>query len=131
MQQGCAPGSYAPALSHYLVTQLRIAAAAKRSFLDLSAACYRLIRESLLEEQPDDAKLARILEGLCISPALVAHVTDFACQGCLLQNASPHLKRVLSAMFHGNFFVMAGVQSATLTEAGSRPGDAVSDVLFA
>ena len=135
LQQGCLPHSSPTALTHFLVTRMRIAALRGFSsavlFLDLSAAYYRLIREAVVEADIDDTALGALLSQLRIEPEQIKEVEAFVREGGLLPTASPHFKRALAMMYRHTFFVMDGVPELTVTKVGSRPGDAVSDTVFA
>ena len=135
LQQGCLPNSSPTALTHFLLTKLRLAALQGTSaaiiFLDLTAAYYRLIREAIFAPDVGDAHLCWLLQKLRVDPAQVQEVAGFVRQGALLPTASPHFKRALAMMFRHTFFVMDGVRELTATSVGSRPGDAISDTLFA
>ena len=135
LQQGCLPNSSPTALTHFLVTRMRIAALRGLSsavlFLDLTAAYYRLIREAVVEAEIDDETLCALLSRLQVAPEQVHEVEAFVLKGGLLPPASPHFRRALAMMYRHTFFVMDGVQELTVTKVGSRPGDAISDTMFA
>ena len=134
LHQGCQPGSYGIALSHYVMTHARIADARKMSwavfFLDLSAAYYRLLRESL-HGMGDDLAIAHVLHRLKVPPSTIDEVRSFASSTVILDKASPHLRRMVAAVTHGTYFAMDAVPGITSTAAGSRPGDSIADALFA
>ena len=88
-------------------------------FLDLTAA------------DIDDAALCTLLSRLQIEHDRVQEVEAFVKAGGLLPTATPHFKRALAMMYRHTFFVMDGVQELTVTTVGSRPGDAISDTVFA
>ncbi|CAE6968992.1 unnamed protein product [Symbiodinium sp. CCMP2592] len=135
LQQGCLPNSLPTALTHFLVTKMRTASLKGLSsavvFLDLTAAYYRLIREAIVDTAVSDDKLCSVLQRLQIAPEQVHEVEAFVRQGGLLPTASPHFKRALAMMYRHTFFVMDGLQDITATTVGSRPGDAISDTMFA
>ena len=132
--QGCVPGGGPVALTHILATALNLARLRKHSaailFLDLRAAYYRLVREAVTGADISDQDLCRLLHRLQVSPQHVRDVAQYATAGGLLKKASPHFQRVLACTFHATYFVMDDVQAATATHAGSRPGDAISDILY-
>ena len=134
LQQGCLPGSVATGLTHFLLTKMRTALAAKQSFgiifLDLTAAYYRLLRQAITGETLDDDTLCKLLSRMQVPARYVQDVVDFANGGSLLESSSPHLRRVLASTYRHTFFVLDGLDSLTYTQVGSRPGDSVSDVLF-
>ena len=134
LQQGCLPGSVPTALTHLLVTNMRIALARKQSFgilfLDLTAAYYRLLRQAITGEDVQDEVLCQLLSRLQVPVQYVQDVAAFATRGNLLPDATPHLRRVLASTFRHTFFVLDGIDSLTYTQVGTRPGDSVSDVLF-
>ncbi|CAE7268463.1 unnamed protein product [Symbiodinium sp. CCMP2592] len=135
LQQGCLNNSSPVALTHFLLTKGRTAAAGGFSsaviFLDLTAAYYRLIREAVYEPDLSDATLCQLLQKLKVSPDYVSEVADFVRTGGLLPTASAHFKHALAMMFRHTYFVMDGVPELTVTKVGSRPGDAISDTMFA
>ena len=92
LHQGCQPGSYGIALSHYVMTHARIADTHKMSwaifFLDLSAAYYRLLRESL-HGMGDDSAVANVLHRLKVPPSTIDEVRSFASCSVVLDKASP------------------------------------------
>ena len=134
LQQGCQPGSNGIALCHYVTTFAKVANARKQSwavlFLDLSAAYYRLLRESLHGEL-DDTALVQTLRRLHIPPSTLQEVRSFVQGTVVLEDASPHLRRMVSALCRGTYFMLEAVPGVTCTSAGSRPGDSVADALFA
>ena len=134
LQQGCLPGSVPTALTHFLVTKMRIARARKQSigviFLDLTAAYYRLLRQALTEEEVSDDVLCQLLNRLQVPQNYVQDVAQFATNGRLLNSTPLHVRRVLASTFRHTFFVLDGLGDLTYTQVGTRPGDSVSDVLF-
>ncbi|CAE7348568.1 unnamed protein product [Symbiodinium sp. CCMP2592] len=132
--QGCVPGGGPVALTHILQTALHTAklrgTSAAILFLDLRSAYYRLVRQAVTGAEVSDADLCQLLHRLGVKPEHLQDVTRYATSGGMLNRASPHFKRVLACTFHATFFVMDDVPTATTTKAGSRPGDAISDILY-
>ena len=114
LQQGCQPGSFSVALHHFVATKARIAQARKHCwavlFLDLTAAYYRLVRETLHGELTD-AKIAAVLSRLNIPPAALDEVREYVSGTTILKQASPHLRRMVAAITQHTFFLMEACMS--------------------
>ena len=134
LQQGCQPGSYSVALHHHVATTARIAQARRQCwavlFLDLTSDYYRLVRETL-HGHATDQQITALLDRLNIPLSFLDEVRSYVSGTVILQNASPHLRRMIAAVSHGTFFLMDATPGMTCTTAGSRPGDSIADVLFA
>ncbi|CAE7243314.1 CFDP2 [Symbiodinium natans] len=141
LQQGCVRGSSSNSLHHYVATWGRISKArgapCATIFLDLSAAYYRLLRESMWPtaadgaESPTDQHVAWILGRLQVPATLMHQVQQYARNTDLLEQAPEHLRRYVRVMLSGTYFVQDGLEGLVRTHAGSRPGDAIADALFA
>ena len=134
LQQGCGKGSFGLVLRHFVATTAKTAKARKRSwgvyFLDLSAAYYRLVRETLFGAE-NDAGVVDILRRVNVPASFLDEIRAVVSGTCLLKDASPLVRRMVRAISAGTYFVMDAVPGLTMTSAGSRPGDAIADVLFA
>ena len=136
LMQGGIPGSLLQAAHHVVRTYVSLAAHAQTSsavlFLDVASAYYRVLRQSLWESGPeDDAALCTLLARLQVAPDAVHEVCGWLHQANLLQQAPPHTSRLVREFLSGTFFQMRGAPGTIATGAGTRPGDAIADLLFA
>ena len=137
MQAGVRPavGIEVPALAIRSFVLLR---AAKRlpwgvTFVDLQAAFYSVVRQSLVPNADSDEGFLRLLHSLQLPPSATAELRDHlrsiteipAC------GAGPHLVRIIQDLFTGTWFRLQGEAALTMTAKGTRPGDPAADILFA
>ena len=66
-----------------------------------------------------------------LSECLFSEVRRWAESSALLHEVSPHAQRVVQSCMVASFFRVEGSRGFTLTRAGSRPGDALADLLSA
>ena len=136
LMQGGIPGSLLQAAHHTVRTYVSLAAHAQVSsavlFLDVASAYYRVLRQALWDSEPeDDAALCALLQRLQVQPAVVSEVCSWIYQTNLLQKAPEHTSRLIKEFLSGTFFQMRGAAGTIATNAGTRPGDSVADLLFA
>ena len=132
---GTLHGNLVAVSQHEIRSYARIAAQQRwpngTLFVDATAAYYRVLRESLFCPVNDDQELCSILRALGVSPELFHEVLRWAEDSALLGAVSPHAQRVIRSFMVASFFRVEGSCGYTLTRAGSRPGDALADLLFA
>ncbi|CAE7330694.1 unnamed protein product [Symbiodinium natans] len=133
--QGSTPHSSSAQLTHYLLT---LAALSKSKgyccallFVDAKSAFYRVLRERLVKLPSCDDELCSILEQLEISKEAYDGVMAWMKGDTLLTGVAPHIRRIVASWFACPNFVLRGLPCAFRSRAGTRPGDAMADVLFA
>ena len=102
-------------------------------FLDVSTAYYRVIRELVVHQTTSDEALARVLQRFGLSG------DDFEQLWRHLQNpdiltsigTDPRHKAILDELLSSTWFTVMDDEIVTATNAGSRPGDNLADVVFA
>ncbi|CAE7247533.1 impdh [Symbiodinium sp. CCMP2592] len=134
-QQGGLPGSLLQGAHHVLRTHLALAHSQKVSsaaiFMDVSSAYYRVVRQALTGDVENDEQVCQVLGLLGVQRESMHAVCEWLAGTHLLQQASPHSQRILAEFLRGTHFSLRGSADVYRTQAGTRPGDALADVLFA
>ncbi|CAE7479373.1 unnamed protein product, partial [Symbiodinium necroappetens] len=135
LQQGGIPQSLLQGVHQVVKMQADIAAAVGASnsalFLDVSSAYYRVLRQAFQGPLEDDRQICHILSQLGVRPESLHCVCDWLASTNLVEGASAHHQRLLREYLSGTFFALRGGGSLVHTRAGTRPGDAIADTLFA
>ena len=135
LQQGGIPQSLLQGVHQVVKMQADIAAAVGASnsalFLDVSSAYYRVLRQAFQGPLEDDRQICHILAQLGVRPESLHCVCDWLASINLVEGASAHHQRLLREYLSGTFFALRGGGSLVHTKAGTRPGDAIADTLFA
>ncbi|CAE7939239.1 unnamed protein product, partial [Symbiodinium sp. KB8] len=135
LQQGGVPQSLLQGVHQVVKMQADIAAAVGASnsalFLDVSSAYYRVLRQAFQGPVEDDRQICHILNQLGVSPESLHCVCEWLASTNLVEGASAHQQRLLQEYLSGTFFTLRGGNSLVHTQAGTRPGDAIADTLFA
>ncbi|CAE7355562.1 unnamed protein product [Symbiodinium sp. KB8] len=135
LQQGGIPQSLLQGVHQVVKLQADIAAAVGASnsalFLDVSSAYYRVLRQAFQGPLEDDRQICHILGRLGVRPESLHCVCDWLASTNLVEGASAHHQRLLREYLSGTFFALRGGGSLVHTKAGTRPGDAIADTLFA
>ena len=102
------------------------------TFYDLQAAFYRVVRETLVPSQQDDAALRSLLHRIGIPSVALEELAGQLRKIAALPSmgASPHLVRLIQDLFHATWFRMDFDDVLTCTSRGTRPGDPTADILF-
>ena len=133
--QGCKAGSSSAALTHYALTWLKVHKAKGHGsgllFLDLRAAFYRVLRGRLLGSAWSDEAVCDILTQMHVDPSLFQDVLSWSHGASLLEGMNDHVARVVRSFFNFSAFVLPHEGRLHVSRSGSRPGDALADVLFA
>ena len=135
LQQGGIPQSLLQGVHQVVKMQADIAAAVGAStsalFLDVSSAYYRVLRQAFQGPVEDDRQICQILSQLGVRPESLHCVCEWLASTNLVAGASAHQQRLLQEYLSGTFFTLRGGSSLVHTRAGTRPGDAIADTLFA
>ena len=102
-------------------------------FLDIKAAYYRVVRELVVNMTTSDEDIARVLRCFDLPPS------DYELLRRHLQNpdilsdigAGTRHRAILDELLTSTWFTIAGDAQVVRTQAGSRPGDNLADVVFA
>ena len=133
--QGCVPRSSLAQLTHYVTTLLHLAGVEKGccalQFIDVQSAYYSVYRPHLADSLLDDERLCQILARLRVPPSMVDEVRRWAAGPPLLSGLPEHHIAYVRALFRAPTFVLAGHPLLHRSQAGTRPGDSIADVLFA
>ena len=131
---GSTPGSLSLAVHHELRTFHAIAKAhawpSATLYLDATSAYYRVLREAFFQEVSTDAQFFHVLQALGVQPELFQQVAQWATSADLLQNLSPHSKRVIGTFLHTTAFRFENAPGLMQSRAGTRPGDSIADLLY-
>ncbi|CAE7837830.1 tyrP-A [Symbiodinium sp. CCMP2592] len=102
-------------------------------FVDLAAAFYSVLRQSLVPNPDTDEGFLSLLHSLQLPDTAVQelHAHLQAAAELPLQGATPHQVEVIRDLFTGSWFRLATHPTIVLTKRGSRPGDPLADILFA
>ena len=135
LMQGSTPHSASDQLTHYLITLALLAkqqgACCALLFVDARSAFYRVLRERLTGMPTSDEELCSILSQLGVSDGAFRGVMAWITGDSLMQGVPPHVRRVVASWFDSSCFVLRGLPQAFQSRAGTRPGDAMADILFA
>ncbi|CAE7762521.1 unnamed protein product [Symbiodinium sp. CCMP2456] len=135
LQQGGIPHSLLQGAHQVLKMHASIAAAVGASncalFLDVSSAYYRVLRQAFHDGIEDDRQICSILRQLGVAPESLHSVCAWLSETNLIAGADQHEQRLLREYFAGTFFTMREGGAIVRTHAGTRPGDAIADALFA
>ena len=133
--QGFKSKSCSAALTHYIVTWLRVHRSKRCSsgilFLDLRSAFYRVLRCRLVGRQLDDHAVCDILSQMGVDDRLFGDILAWASGNSLLARLSGHSQRVVRSFLAFSAFLLHGEASFFCSRSGTRPGDTLADVLFA
>ena len=102
-------------------------------FLDISSAYYRVVREFVVHETTTDEELVRILQRFNLPPEEYALLWQHLQQPDILSqvNANPRHRAILDELLTSTWFTVPGDAQVVATQAGSRPGDNLADIIFA
>ena len=135
LMQGSTPHSASDQLTHYLITLALLAkqqgACCALLFVDARSAFYRVLRERLTGMPTSDEELCSILSQLGVSDGAFRGVMAWITGDSLMQGVPAHVRRVVASWFDSSCFVLRGLPQAFQSRAGTRPGDAMADILFA
>ncbi|CAE7458715.1 unnamed protein product, partial [Symbiodinium sp. CCMP2592] len=101
-------------------------------FVDLQAAFYSVIRQTLVSNPDSDAGYLELLHALQVPDyalhELKQHLQSLAELPRL--GVNPHTIALVRDLFEGSWFRMTNNPTLTQTRRGSRPGDPAADILF-
>ncbi|CAE7660424.1 unnamed protein product [Symbiodinium sp. CCMP2592] len=125
-----------PAL--YILGHMRRGRESRRStstlYLDTEAAYYRVTRQLAFGDLTEDDAVIRVFQHFDLPPEDVGEMMEQVCAGGMAAETSlPHTTRHNVKDFHSRaFFVTAYADGThvTQTDAGSRPGESWSDIVF-
>ncbi|CAE7506400.1 unnamed protein product, partial [Symbiodinium sp. CCMP2456] len=101
-------------------------------FVDLAAAYYSVVRETITGDQLGERSISEIAATLHLSPEDLQLLSRHVAEDPVLceQHAATLLTEVASEMHSHTWFVLAGDASLVRTHRGTRPGGALADVIF-
>ena len=103
-------------------------------FLDVHAAFYSAIRQFLAKDDASisDAQICYVLSKVNIPPDAIPQLQRHLQQATLLDGfrADEHLQAMVNESLSNVYFSTEGLRSIVETNAGTRPGDAIADLLF-
>ena len=102
-------------------------------FVDVQAAFYRVIRETLYRTGDDDAGLLSILQAMKLPPHAVQELHRTLSNLAVLSDlgASEQVQAQIQDAMQGTWFRIDAHELLTWTRCGTRPGDPAADILFA
>ena len=102
-------------------------------FVDLAAAFYTVLRQSLVANPDTDEGFLTLLHSLQIPDEAVEELYQHLQRVAELpaQGVSPHHVEMIRDLFVGSWFRLSTQSTLVLTHRGSRPGDPLADLLFA
>ena len=115
-------------LGGYWTLQIRLLWGSSPTLNPTECSVYR---PHLTDGLLDDEKLCQILARLRVPPGMVDEVRRWAAGLPLLSDLSEHHIAYVRALFRAPTFVLAGHPCHHRSQAGTRPGDSIADVLFA
>ena len=121
---------------HLVRSYLRFHSAHRRPvaliFLDISEAFYRVVRPLAIDGSFSDDSVAAIGQRLGLPASLLEDIRRHLREPCAVQRAClpDHLRRALRALHQDTFWRIGPQQDVCRTTIGTRPGDALADVIF-
>ena len=103
------------------------------AFVDLQAAFYSVIRQSLVDCPGSDREYLALLHTLQVPSYAVAELKQHLIRLAELPRlgVNPHTVALVRDLFTGSWFRLSGCPELVCTQRGSRPGDPAADILFA
>ena len=99
-------------------------------FVDVQAAFYTLLRQSLVQCDDEGQAVAYAMQAAGISPQALQHTIDLAAQSPATKELSRHLQAIVKDLLNNTFFTLEGLDLCCRTSRGTRPGDPVADLLY-
>ncbi|CAE7794330.1 unnamed protein product, partial [Symbiodinium sp. CCMP2456] len=101
-------------------------------FFDVKAAFYKVVRQALVQTEPDDAGLICLLQDLGVPGDALPELAQKLQAAAYIAEAgaSPHLQAQITDLLRGTWFRLDGSASLAVTARGSLPGDPLADILF-
>ncbi|CAE7700056.1 rsmH [Symbiodinium sp. CCMP2592] len=102
-------------------------------FVDLAAAFYTVVRQSLVPNPDTDQGFLSLLHALQLPPDAIEelHAHLLVASELPLQGVGVHQVELVRDLFVGSWFRLSTHSALILTHRGSRPGDPLADLLFA
>ena len=102
-------------------------------FVDLAAAFYTVLRQSLVPNPDTDEGFLALLHALQLPAQAVSELYQHLQVAAELpaQGVQPHQVEIVRDLFVGSWFRLSTHPTLVLTHRGSRPGDPLADLLFA
>ena len=102
-------------------------------FLDISSAYYRVVREFVVNGSTSDEDLARILQRFHLPPAEFEALWHHLQDPDILTTvpANPRHRAIFDELPTSTWFTIPANTRVVETQAGSRPGDNLADIVFA
>ena len=101
-------------------------------FIDLSAAYYAVIRETLFGKSLSDRPVSEIAAALNLGPDDLQELTRLIEHEAILpqQGASEFMQEIAMEFHQNTWFIMSGDSQLVATHRGTRPGGTLADILF-
>ena len=121
---------------HHARAFLRMARANKRSvalvFLDLTEAFYRIWRPLCLDCDYNEDLVTALAQRLHLQQGTLQQLRALLCGPPILERSGlpSFLVHALSAIHDDTWFQLRGQNDCVRTEAGTRPGDSLADIIF-
>eukprot|EP00439_Symbiodinium_sp_Y106_P077141 s375_g16.t1 len=102
------------------------------TFVDLQAAFYSVIRQTLVDNPDTDAAFLRMLHTLQVPGYALTELKDHLHSVAELprQGVTAHTAAMVQDLFTGTWFRLTGNPELVRTHRASRPGDPAADILF-
>ena len=99
-------------------------------FIDVQAAFYTLLRQSIVECEDEGHAVAYAMDKAGVSPESIQQVILDAAKSPVTAELSRHLQAIVKDLLCNTFFTLEGLDLCCRTSRGTRPGDPVADLLY-
>ena len=99
-------------------------------FFDLRAAFYSVLRQALVAVDIDSTAFVAALSRMGLPLTIIENWLQQAGADHAIEDASPHLEKLIQDCMTNTFFTIDGVPGVCKTTRGTRPGDPLGDLLF-
>ena len=116
----------------YLRSADKLGCSSSAIFLDISSAYYRVVRELVVNWTTTDEELAHILAHFKLPPDDMHHLQRHLKRHSILQtlDAPARTSAIFDELLNSTWFSVNGDSTIVQTQAGSRPGDNLADIVF-